>query len=84
MIHITELVILMVANYYRSMKANTPIEIKGYIFVPVLVLFGLIVVCIVLSLAKLVYEIYSDLKEFCYKKRVKADISFDGVGEVSL
>lgn len=75
--------ILMVANYYRSMKANTPIGIKGYIFTPVLAVFGLIVLCVVCSLARLVYEIYLDIKQICQMQKIKEEMKFEGVGEVS-
>jgi hypothetical protein len=36
-IHITMLVTLLVTNYYRSMKSNTPIDIKSKIFTPALI-----------------------------------------------
>lgn len=32
LIYLTELIILLTSNYYRSMKANTPLNVKGKLF----------------------------------------------------
>lgn len=33
-IHLTTLIIILVANYYRTMKSNTPLAVKGRIYAP--------------------------------------------------
>lgn len=61
-IHVTMLVTLLVTNYYRSMKSNTPMEIKGKIFSPALIELALILISVGVSAAILLYEIYVMIK----------------------
>ena len=55
LIHITMLFTLFTTNYYRTMKNNTPIEIKGRIYTPALVELILMVTCIGFSFIVLIY-----------------------------
>lgn len=48
-IHVTQLVILATANYYRSMKINTPMNIKARIYTPAILELVLIVMCVIVS-----------------------------------
>jgi hypothetical protein len=40
------------------MKNNTPMEIKGYIFMPTIAMYVLMGICVIASIFGLVYEIY--------------------------
>ncbi len=61
-IHVTMLITLLVTNYYRSMKSNTPMEIKGKIFSPALIELALILISVGVSAVILLYEIYVMIK----------------------
>lgn len=54
-IHLTMFVTLLVANYYRSMKSTTPLEITATIYAPAILELALILCCIVVSFFVLVY-----------------------------
>lgn len=53
--HITQLVILMVTNYYRSMKSNDSMEDKARIFTPAKIEIVMIVSCVGVSGVCLAY-----------------------------
>ena len=54
-IHICQFIVLMVSNYYRSMKSTTPLSVKSKIYGPsILVLVG-VGLCMCLSFGVLVY-----------------------------
>lgn len=55
LIHFTMFFTLLTANYYRSMKSNTPMEVKGRIYTPAVIELVLIVCCIGISSVVLVY-----------------------------
>ena len=55
LIQVTTLFILFVADYYRAMKSNTPLSVKGRIYVPAIMELVLIGLCIVASIVVLVY-----------------------------
>ena len=54
-IHITQFIILMVTSYYRSMKSTTPIEVKGRIYDPAIVILAAVALCFLASFFVLVY-----------------------------
>ena len=56
-IHVTQFIILMTANYYRSMKSTTSIDIKGRIYEPAILVLVSIGVCALLSFLLLIYEL---------------------------
>lgn len=49
------IIILFIAMYYRSMKLNTELEIKGYILAPTYLKLAVIVLTVAISLAILCY-----------------------------
>lgn len=53
--HISHFIILMVANYYRSMKSTTPTETKAHLHTAAQIELVVIGVCVVVSLTVLVY-----------------------------
>ena len=59
-IHISELALIYITNFYGSIKKDTPMEEKARIYAPIYIELGLFVVCCVLSLGVLAYE-YSQL-----------------------
>jgi mannose/fructose/N-acetylgalactosamine-specific phosphotransferase system component IIC len=56
-IRISEIVIIWVANYYRSMKANTPSFVKAHLNVPAQLELAVIGVCVIVSLLVFGYEV---------------------------
>jgi hypothetical protein len=54
----TTFVIVMIANFYKTMMNNTPISIKALIFSPIILEICLVGICIVVSLIVLIYEIF--------------------------
>lgn len=62
LIHTTTTYILLAANYYRTMKMNTPIEVKVFILIPTIIEYVLIGLCIMVSFVVLAIEIYSIIK----------------------
>lgn len=56
LIHVSQLSILLVTNYYRSMKSNTPIEEKARIKTPAYIELALIALCLLVSFCVLVCE----------------------------
>lgn len=69
LIHLTMLATLFTTNYYRSMKSNTPLDVKGRIYAPALMELILMVTCIGVSFIVLIYEVYQMIKEWRNKKR---------------
>lgn len=70
-IHICQLIVLLTANYYRSMKATTPLEIKGYIFWPAILQLVLIVMAVAFSILFLAWEIKNHIKKMLDSKKIK-------------
>lgn len=56
-IHITELVIVLAANYYRTMLSNTDLSIKSHKHSVALAVYVCLMVCTVFSLIVTAYEI---------------------------
>lgn len=56
--HWTQLVILLVTNFYTIMRANEGIEQKAMIFSPAQIEIVLVFLCVFISLSCLIYEIY--------------------------
>ncbi len=71
LIHLTMLYILLTTNYYRSMKSNTPMNIKGRIYTPAVIELILLISCIAVSFIILAYEIYQIIKILRSKKATK-------------
>lgn len=69
-IHITQLVILLSANYYRSMKLNTPIQVKSKLTTVSIIELIMISICVLISALVLVYEIVKNVKRWLKKKKV--------------
>lgn len=55
--HCAMAVILFTANYYRSIKSNTPMEIKARIYGPAILELVMIVICVTIAVLVLAYEI---------------------------
>ena len=68
--HITQLIILLVTNYYQSMRYNDELESKARIYAPAKLELVMIVLCVVVSGVCLVYEIYLLLRGKMKKKKV--------------
>jgi hypothetical protein len=62
--------VVFVSNYYRTMKSNTSMDIKLFIYTPAIIEFVLIAICISFSLVVLSYEIYQVLRKIIFNKRV--------------
>lgn len=73
LVHITTFMVLLTTNYYRSMKSNTELEIKGKIYTPALMELVLIVGVIAVSFLVLVYEIYQLIRAWKQGKKAKID-----------
>ena len=73
-IHLTQLITLFVANYYRSMKANSPLQLKSHIHAPALILIACLTISAVFSLLVILYEIGKKTKALigkCKKSRIE-------------
>lgn len=57
--HGTELCILFVSMYYRSMKENTKIELRNRIHWPALLSISLVFICMLISLGCTIYNLYN-------------------------
>ena len=68
--NITQLTILLVTNYYRSLKHYAPMETKAKIYLPAILEFALIVCCLLVSGVCLVYEFYLIIKNMFAKYRM--------------
>lgn len=58
---------LLMGMYYRSMKSTTPIIIRTAIVEPAYCLIISLFVCLAISAASLVYELYLKYSAFCRK-----------------
>lgn len=67
--HATMFATLVVACYYRSMKSTTPIQVKGRIYAPAIIEIVLIGICIAVSAAVIVYEIYQTVVRWRAQKQ---------------
>ena len=75
-VHITQFIILMVTNYYRSMKSTTPLEIKSRMHTAATIEIVAIVICVVISFVVLVYELVQFFRKICkdnQKKKILND-----------
>jgi len=63
--HCTQLLILIVTNFYTAMKFNEPIEVKGRNYTPAKFQMGMIIFCLLVSAICLFYELYLFLKRKC-------------------
>lgn len=66
--HCTQLVILIVTNFYSIMKNHESPEIVARIFTPAKIQIGLIILCVIVSLACFIYEVYLFFSR-CYNQR---------------
>jgi hypothetical protein len=71
LVQATMLYTLLTTNYYRSMKSNTSLDIKGRIYAPAIIELVLIISCIALSFIVLTYEIYMVIKNCKNKNKAK-------------
>ena len=69
-IHITTIFIIITADYYRTMKSNTPMSIKGRLYGPAIAELVMIGICIAISFVVLVWEIYQYIKS-CRNSKIK-------------
>lgn len=65
--HITQFVIILVTNYYNVIKSNFIPHIKNKILPPALLELTMLFLCIGVSVASLIYNIY----QFCLKIKMK-------------
>lgn len=61
-IHISEMIILWTANYYRSMKSNTAEEIRAHLTIPCYIEIGVILICVVFSFIVMLYDLTTWIK----------------------
>ena len=62
----------MVTNYYRSMKSTTPLEVKTHYHTAAKVEIGMILVCVLVSLLVLVYDLVKfckSVRDYCSNKK---------------
>lgn len=62
------MIILLVANYYRSMKMNVSVSIKSHLHEAAILELGVIGVSVAFSILGLFYEIFLTLRA-CINKR---------------
>lgn len=67
--HLTQFMILLVANYYRSMKANIALNQKSHIHTPAMIMIVLLVLSLIFSLIVALYE--SIIKIISFVKKCK-------------
>ena len=65
--HLTHLIILIVTNYYRSMKSNTPLTVKALINTPAIIEIVFIGLCVGVALLNAVYEVVVKLRNMIQK-----------------
>ena len=65
LVHLTTAVILLGANYYRNMKSNTEMMTKARLHNMAMLMISLMVVCVVISLVTLIWEIKKCMKNCC-------------------
>lgn len=53
--HLTQVCILLITNYYRSMKHNYPVEAKARIYTPAIIELVLLITCVIVSFVCLIY-----------------------------
>lgn len=70
-IHLTEIIILISANYYRSMKVNTILPIKAHIHWPALLVIAFLGISTFLSLSVSLYEIIKRIRKCNAKEQTK-------------
>jgi hypothetical protein len=61
--HFTQFITLFVAMYYRSMKSTTAPAVVASIYSPAKLEFGLLFICLFVSILVLVYDSYLFIKE---------------------
>lgn len=61
-VHCAMLTILLITNYYRTMKSTTPLQIKAKIHSPALLQLSLIFSCLFVSIVVLIYDTYLRMK----------------------
>lgn len=75
LINVTILAMMVVANYYTTMKSNTPMAVKARIYTPVIILLVLIACCIGLSVIVAICDLFAMIAELCKSnKRGKSEI----------
>lgn len=67
--HGTQLAILVIANFYSVMKAHEPIEVSARIFSPAKIQIFLILLCLVVSMICVIYEMYLLINKCFVEKR---------------
>jgi hypothetical protein len=70
-VHISEVVIIFVANYYRSMKYYVPMEVKGRIHGAAILEIGCICAVVVVSLVGVVVELTKTVRSCRRNMRIK-------------
>ena len=70
-IHITELIIVLVANYYRTMLSNTDLNIKSHKHNAAILVYASLMVCILFSVSVAIYEILISIKKCISRKNKK-------------
>ena len=82
--HVTQLVILFVCNFYSSMKANEPLELKSRRFTPARLQIAMIIICVLVSAICLAYELYKFIKAKCGDKTVLSRVKVMDKPEVQI
>lgn len=67
--HFTQVVILLITNYYRSMKHNYPLEAKARMHTPAIIELVLLITCVIVSFVCLIYEIYKTIKSYLIQRQ---------------
>lgn len=61
-VYLSECVVLITANYYRTMKSNTPLPVKAHLHHPALLLYVFLTLSVVFSIILTFYEIFMKVK----------------------
>lgn len=69
--HISQMIILMVTNYYRSMRKNSPMEVKAVINTPAIIEIVSISICVAAGILSTLYEIIIKIKNIKKPKPIK-------------
>lgn len=80
LIHIAMVVILLTANYYRSMKSTTPLEVKARIYTPAIIELVMITLCVGISVLAVGYETFLFIRE-CMRDKTISKVNHEKTEE---
>ena len=62
--HLTHFLILMVSNYYRSMRSTTALRYKSKIYSPSILILACLGLCVTVSLVVLAYDVVTYVRKW--------------------